>query len=612
MKKKICMFFGFLCAAAFLSAQVSVDPADSFYKYAQDWEMKGLVKSLPLIRPYPSSTVKEILETVINSSNKGEAELALKEYERIFTKPYTVYAEGSYEQKISHSQQFDNAEFEGNFKGSAGVAGEISFHPLVSFGYDLGLYAETGNWKSSSPMYTNKDHDSYHDATTIGPLRAYLDWNTNIAVGTTNVYGMAGISRTGFGPFLNDGVALNDTAFHSANFIFNATLEKLSYASTFEVIGATTNNPDFYGNLSDSKYLALHALRYRFNDKFSLSYYENIVFGPRPIPAYFLPAPYMAIQNIGGASDNLQMGVLAEVVPFPGLKWAADVFVDDISLNDIVKFDFDTRIRLATQTGLIYSPDNSPFKRFSLDYQMVLPYVYAHWEYTNDEIAEINGYTVNYQNFTNAGVHIGSVLDPNSDKISFSADFQPREFLRFSLKTNFIRHCNSAEAFSDYEVAKYVLAESGQYATDGSVYMHQMFENLDGAGGENVMQAWKTLGFMTSGHKMGVVQAALKGEFDFPKTKIGKFTLKAGYVFEFVKNAGVNKNIYTGGKFSSITENDDGTYSYTYNGTKEENKTKEELYAAALAEGASQKNAWVSNLKDVINHYFTIGIKYTY
>lgn len=605
MKKVLSSIFMFFVFIYVSFAQVSVHPDDRFYQFAQNWEIKGYIESLPLIRPYPSPVIKDILETVINCPNKADAEIALEEFERIFSKSYFASVEGGLDLKNSVSETNGGSELSKNLLGRAGIAGELVFHPLVSFGYDFGFYGESADFFDVAPYYVNKKPDSLFDPADIGPIEMYIDWNANVSVGTKKTYATGGLSTTGYGPFLNDGLALNDSSFHSGNFIFNTTQKKWSYASSLQMLGASVNNPYYASNLTDGKYLAFHAFQYRFNSKFHFSFYENIIFGPKFNIAYVFPVPFMGIQNVTGASANLQMGLLLESVPVKGLKLAADIFVDDLAVNDVVKFNFDTKIRIAGQTGVIYSPDNSICTTISMNYQMVFPYTYAHWEYTGSETAQINASTINYQNYTNGGVCVGSVLDPNSDKFSFKAEFNPLPFFNFSFATNFIRHCNSAEAFGNDDAVKYILAREGQYATDGSINMHQMFENLESEGGTPVDQAWNSLGFMTSGHKMEIVQAGIKGEFHFPKTKFGRFSLSAGYTFEYVKNAGVNRNLYTGGKIN--WEKDES--GYKVDGVS---VTYEELYNLALKEAEKQKNEWIASLENKINHYFSVGFKYIY
>ena len=158
------------------------------------------------------------------------------------------------------------------------------------------------------------------------------------------------------------------------------------------------------------------------------------------------------------------------------------------------------------------------------------------------------------------------------------------------------------------DAAKYFLAKEGQYATDGSAYMHQMFSDPDGTSGTHVDQAWENLGFMTSDHKMAVMQAGLTAEIDLPKTRGGQLTFLAGYTFEYVKNSGVDKNIYKGGTFKwGYSQNPEKPY--TFNGQE---LTKDEFSTAAKEVAARQKSEWIENLTDRVNHYFTLGFRYTY
>ena len=622
MKKivSICAFF-FFSALAF--SQVAVDINDSFYSDAQGWELRALTSVLPQLRPYPLKTVERILSDVIENGTEKDAETAKEHYERIFSKPYSFYAEGSGKgrfSKIKTENESDSSKARAAIV-EFGIGGDATLHPLVSYAYRIGLFCQTKEFEEYSPLYTNLLADAIFDPTESGPFTNYVTWNANASVGTDSLYGTLGMNRVGFGPFYGDGLTLNDTGYHSANIAFNATREKWSYASVYETIGATRNMGREADDswLSGNKYLAFHALKWHAFEKFSATYYENIVFGPQNNLSYFAPVPYMGLQNIGGANDNLQMGLLLEYKPVKGLGFAADFFADDIDLNSLFKGNIDSKNRFGVQAGAIFAPTDSIFSKISLNYTAVMPYVYAHWEYDDNRTGSFTGKTWNYQNYTNGGVNIGSTLDPNSDKISLTAQLRPTKNLKITFLGNLIRHANGAEDFSDDEAAEYMLASSGTYATDGTLYMSQMYSNPDGTSGKHVDSAWEKLGFMTSDHKMYIAQAGVSAEYTFAKTRAGKFSLFAGYTFEYVKNNGVNRHIYKGGliattdeeKSTKITANGDGTYTLPGSSDK---LTWEQLKSSSYVHKKinEARESWVANLDDCMNHYVSVSMKYSY
>lgn len=617
MKKNIVLLCGFFLLRSLVFPQASVEIHDRFYKEAQMWELRGLTSTLPQLRPYPVNVIRRVLSDVIENGGEDDAELAREEYERIFQKAWTPYLKASAGAKISHGSGSDDSATK-DFHAEIGVGGDISVHRLVSAGYKFGVYGQRNDFHDYSPLYSSMEEDSIFDPVDAGFLTAYLNWNMNVAFGNESVYGGGGLSRLGFGPFIGDGMALNDAGYHSANLTFNATRGSWSYASAYETIGATRNMGREAGGswLAGGKYLAFHALKWHAFRRFNVTYYENIIFGPHNNLAYIMPAPYYAVQNIGGANDNLQMGLLFEARPVKGLALTADFFADDIDLNEVLRLNFDSKLRFGFQTGVIYGPE-SPFRpRLTLNYTAIMPYVYAHWEYNDGRTAAFDGMTWNYQNYTNSGVNIGSALDPNSDKISLTAQFSPVRNLTLSLTGNFIRHANSAEDFSDDEAAVYMLAKKNTYATNGTLYMSQMFVNEEGSGGTHVSSAWDKLGFMTSGHKMYVTQLGLGAEYTFSRTRAGRFSLCAGYTFEYVKNAGVNEHIYKGG-VASYSEKEDGkTYyaksEYEYKAGKK--YTWDDFVKTDYIQNEikSAKDEWISNLHDLWNHYLSVSVKYSY
>lgn len=591
----------FLLALAAAVAQVSVDTGDPFYMTAQAWEIQGLTSPLPQLRPYPVRVIERIINEVIAAGTDeegnvipryaSEVEKARDEYERIFSRPFHVSVSAGGTARIASDLTNDDTTLRKQVQGEVAAEGDVvlPFTPLVTAGYHLGIWGTTTEYANVAQRYVNQPQDSVFDAASIGPMDGYLNVNCNVAFGTERYYATGGIHRTGYGPFLNDGLGLNDTAYHAANLTLNVSRPRWDFVTLYETIGASNNLGE---DLTDSKFLSFHAIRLNITPKFSLSYYENLTMGPHSSVLYMLPAPYMAIQNLGGAGANLQMGLLFEYKPVQTLKLAADVFVDDFDVEAIAKLNFDSKLRLAGQLGAVYAPIGSPLSYMSFNYQIVLPYVYAHWDYEQSADGVINGKTWNYQNYTNNGICMGASIPPDSDKVSFFARFAPRKRLTIDVSANFVRHQNVAESYSDDDKVGYMLAEPGRYRTDGSAFTHQNF-----TGGEHVDAAWNHLSFMSGGHTMLVCQFALAGEYTFPHVAKGRLAVRLGYAFEYIHNDGVQNDIYRG--------NRDAYY-------KEDGNLKDNYREAALRDAQAAYDEWVRQLTDRVNHFITLSLKYTY
>ncbi len=603
-----------MCCIFAASAQVSVDPTDRFYSEAASWEIKGLIPRLPQIRPYPVNVIKTILATVVQSSSKRDADLAADEYQRIFNKPWNVEIDGTIAYKQSKNLTTEETSRTRQLAGEPSVGGDIQFHPLASFGYKLGIYGTNVDESEMLSSYVNSTHDAIQDAATVGPFSAYIDMNTVVAVGTDHLYATAGVSRVGFGPFLNEGLALNDTAYHAANFTFNYNHGRFDYCQLYESIGATDNYGDDVSDyLASNKFLALHQLGFQLTKKIHVAYYETIVFGRRAEPSYLFPAPYMVTQGLNGCNDNLQMGLLLEVKPINTLKWATDFFVDDVEFNDLVKLHLDTKIRVAAQTGLEYAPNDSPCTLMSASYMIITPYTYSHWEYDDENSNQISGTSYNYQNYTNNGICIGASLPPDSDRILFTAKFRPQKSFGITVNTSFARHQNVCEALSDEDAFVYLASAKGQYNTSGGLYTQPMFSGDTGSTtGNQVDSGWDHMLFMKGDHTEYICSLGFSVDCLFPRIRIGQLSLNAGWTLEYIHNAGVDNEIYKGGTITTYTKGTDsnGDATYTYNGVTYSSLSDAADAAQSVIDEAKQN--WVNNLYDQANNYFTVSVKLTY
>ncbi len=604
-----------LSAAVCAHAQVGVDPDDYFYTLVESWENRGLLREVPPLRPYPMASIQNILQNVIKRGNERDVELAVEYWQKLTGRGWHVAArtEGDVVFPVSDAGGDPSFDFdpEDNVMLSLNPSVEgdaLLYKDWISMSYRLGLAVRSQESDAYFlPLYVNSPHDARQDAATLGPLYGYIDMNDVLSIGRSDLFLQAGIYRSGYGPFRDAGLALNDSTYHSANLSVSVVKEKWSYVQQYSAIGATHSNDG--SGLSPGKFLAFHAFEYKFLPNLSLSYYETIVYGNRFDLSYLLPVPYMAAQGIGGNADNLQMGLLLKFRPYNGLLLAADIFVDDIDVNKLVKdFSLKSKNRIAMQLGASFTPENLVLSKMEVRFAAVLPYTYSHWEYASTGgyagTAGMSAQMYNYQDYTNNGVPMGSPLPPNSLGFFTSVELTPLKNFRLKLGASIVSHGNVAESLSDDEAMRYLLSDDGVYATDGSIFMHSMF--ADPArdvhdGGTHVASAWDDMNFLNQSHKLLLLQATVDADYTFPSFRFGTLSLNAGYTFEYIGNKPKDvrfANLYPGGRVAGT-----GDGPYTIDGVG--SYTKEEVLVFF-------RDKWEKNLMNVITNYLRIGMSFTF
>lgn len=591
MKKSAIIFTSLIFFLMPLFGQASINPSDSFYSKAQQWQIKGLISELPPIRPYPLNIIKSILQTVIITEDENESEIAKEYWEEITGKAWNF----DFASKITTN--LDNIFYDVH----PSLNGNLAFkEDLITMGYNLAIDARNTDFQSFQPLYTFYPYDAIQDPASVGPAELYIDINNILNVGNNKTFLQCGIYRPGFGEFLNEGIILNDSTYHKGNLSFSYLSEKLDYSQLLSVIGSTLSYDGT--QLNPNKFLAFHSVKFKLIPKFNVSYYENIIFGNRFDISYLFPSPYMVAQGLGGCNDNLQMGLLFDYYPIKNLAFNFDVMVDDFDFNSLVKFNLDSKNRIAGTIGTTYTPNLNFINKIDLSYSLITPYTYSHWDYLNTESAIINQNTFNYQNYSNCGQKIGSLYDPNSDIIKFSTSLTPFKNFDINLTSKFIRHGNICETLSDEDALKYLLADKNVYSTDGTLFTHSMFSNPDNNYGEHVYTAWNKLNFLTQNHLSYTFQQNVNMSYKLPSfTKICSISFNVDYTFEYIHNFGINNHLYNGG---SIIANDDGSFVWNdktysdFEALSKDAKTITDYY----------KNLWIENLTDKVNNFVSVYI----
>lgn len=598
MKKKLLTIFLTL-VSAFVFAQVTLNPNDSFYKDAKNWETKKIIKWLPQMRPYPTKTIRNILETV--KQNGDEQDIALAEYysEKFFGKAWNVGFTIGDSLRLSSDDVIKNM-----FYAEPVVYGDLEFLNIVTLGYKIGVFVQNASLLEDEvcPLYKFRLTDTHDDPATVGPIKANIDMAANLTVGKENLFGQFGLNRIAFGPFVDDSVLLNGKQFHSGNFMFTYDAEKWGYTQTLSVLSRSPyNDKTINSYFKPEKYLAFHSVRLTPCDWFSFSYFEGSIYSNRFDPSYLIPVPYMVLQCMYGAADNLLSGVTFQFRPVERIDISISGVIDDIDLNGLAKGDFGTRLKMAMIAGVNYVPKVDFINNLSLDYTFVTPYTYSHSDpaynkFGDTETAKTFVDHYNKDNYTTRLQSLGTEIPPNSDRIHFAASFKPVDRLRIDLNTSFTRHGNIAESFSNEEARAYIDANTAisdmyieeeylfpNYSTDGSIWTSPMYPQNSKY--ECIPTASRNL-FLAQTNQMYILQCGLNAEYELPRYKWGTISFHAGYMFEYIYNKGVDSNIYIS-KGSGAP-------------------------AATDSDVASQKQNWINGFHNQFNNYFLVGVTYKY
>ncbi len=594
MKKNLLITIVFVLLALSSFAQMSVDPSHDIYTDIRVWESQGLVQNLPLLRPYPFQVLVPILKEVMQKGSPNQVRTATSYYEELTGT--VIQFESELEGSVKHNTSESSTD--ASVLGQLGITGDVSFLNLASIGYDIKL----AGYKTHPylPLFEGSPYDISDDPAKIGPIEAFLNMNSQATVGTENLYLQGGITRSSFGSFYENNAVIGNDAFHTGNFIGMLRNNNWSYTQSLHVLGATNNN----GNvITPNKFMSFHAISFKPIPKVKFTYYENIIYGDRFDPAYLLPVvPYMVTQSLGAYSDNLQMGIAIDATIVENISWNNNLLVDDISVNDIVQFDFDTKLRIVAQTGIVWSPNDSLAKLLTIDYTLISPFTYTHHhKFQNQETGESffgGPLSTNYQNYTTNGTSIGTSIPPNSDRLSLSITLTPTERFDVKLLVNMTRSANISESLSNESAMQYLaLPANKSFNTDGSIFNH--FTAPDGT----PLTESKEFGFLTQDTKMYVWQTGIEASYSLPEYNWGRLTFNFGYTFEYIKNYGVHENIFNG--IGADTNYDPETGTITDNEKESGGSISEADVQAAL-------DAWKDNLRDLVHHYISFSVRYNY
>ncbi len=504
-----------------LFGQQSLNPNDAMYKDLLLWEGKGIIRQLPVLRPYPPQVVKELLSTVAEKGDGADSAKA-RAYLKEVNAKFTIHAEAGGEIRATKDDDYEAAY--GMIQAGGWLTDKIHIEGMVK---GLTIHEQDGD---VLPLGRRTDIDVFEtwaDVTVKGKkIDLRQSQNVMFAAGDKDLYFQAGISRNSFGPFWGDSVVLSADATHTGHYSAVYRNGWFSYSTVLLELAAT----DYLWSTSgeDDKFPDKHLILQSFNfyptDWLELGYFETVVWGGRFDLTYLLPAKELFYaQSMAGFKDNSLVGLMADVRLGKNWKIPFVFYLDDTNLNDILKFDFGTKFKVAAQTGVQWTPDRAGIlKRISFDYTAVTPYMYTHKDqlYAEDgfELTAANRLAAlaqaNYNNYTHYGTNLGVGMDPNSDRVTIEALLEPIANMRLTLTGRLQRHGNASVHMIDPDARNDGSILDDGYNVHGDSSFHYKTNFLNQAVLETAVQAGFQIEYSIP---VGIMTAIIKGGYTFQR-----------------------------------------------------------------------------------------------
>ncbi|MDL2229824.1 hypothetical protein LJC14_06195 [Treponema sp. OttesenSCG-928-L16] len=445
MKKALIIGMFFLVLLGSLSAQFIHDPNDRIYTDLDRWSVRGYItSSLPLTRPYPAQLLDELLLQVMDKGDDAAVEKA-EAYKDAIARGNKLIHVGV----VGHMRGEDtDASIDGAFVAD----GMYRFRDWLSASYSYHLYGATKNLGKEIrvPGTYSPYSDFVSDWANVGPLNIYQNWLSTLGLGSADIYFQAGLNRTSFGPFYENGTVISADAGKGGHFHLNFRRPKWNYELLWLELIASDNLGD---DLHSSKHLRLHSLSYRITPNLEIGFMESVMWGPRIEPLYLIPFTNLfAAQSLGDFGDNSFLGMHVRWMMLENWQLLFQLYVDDLHFNDLIRFQFNTKYKLSGQLGANWTPEMKYLSSLSADYTLVFPYMYTHTSsnsadrYGNydDPLSPIDP-EVNYVNYSHMGRNLGGELQPNSDRISIRTRWKTFDKdLNLTGRFYFTRHGNAS------------------------------------------------------------------------------------------------------------------------------------------------------------------------
>ena len=456
MKTKLIILLLLFTVTITLGAQTVHDPNNEIYKDIDRWFVQGYITEfLPMVRPYPVKLIDKILEQVILNGDEQAQEKAANYRE--------VLSPGSRSFHVGGHGFIQGNEDEKNIIAAPLFEGLVHINEQFNASYNLTFFSFTNSRGEQFVVPGNYTQfpDLVDDLADVGKFRILQNWTSLVSYGSSEVYLQAGLSRSSYGPFYDNGIVVGPQAPRAGHFSFVYWEDLYSFEILFQTLIAT----DDYGMGNfPTKYNIIHNFNFRPIKNLEFGLVQTLVYGQRLDLLYLVPFSYLfGSQTINGFDDNAFIGLNLRWRPKNGLLFNGQVYIDDFHFNGFLSGDI--YFKAAGEIGFSWAPANSILSKLDFDYTLVTPYTYSHWHETKgarynglseptNPLSKPNGplgsrdprsRTGNFLNYTHMGRNIGPDLEPNSDRISLRTRWNVINNLDFYFTGYMIRHGNASE-----------------------------------------------------------------------------------------------------------------------------------------------------------------------
>ena len=515
----LCMFCSFN-----IFGQFTADPNDRLYRFLSLWEDKGYINKVPPVRPYPPQLLKRLLTEVQRAGQRHDRKVAEQYLRSLFPhdqgEDRDRLLKGALHPSFVAESMTETEDIYWKLAAHIDTLGSIGSYVAFTGNFAYSLIDDPGEGFYPERMNILNESRSGGGVLELGSRE--IDMSQlglfGLHFGNDWIYFQAGLMRTSFGPFYDNGAVLGPQAPAAGHFSFSfQATDWLTISSVYLELAAEYREDKETGSKTGigkvvNKYLVLHSLVFYPFDWWTLGVVQTVVAGNRFNPVYLIPIQHMFYtQQLWGDEDSSFLGLFNEFslphdfgidIMFYVDDWDAFGGTSDsgekgINLNS-------AQNKFALQIGLSWSPSYRILRRVSLDYLMITPYTYTHSAHRS----------VDFLSYTHAGENLGSILDPNSDQITLTVFLTPTEWLDMDLWGRFIRHGNASE---DYPTGDGTIFDDG-YTSTGEVTFFGPSR------------------FLTQDTLEMVLQLGLNLDFRFPQ----RLWFEVGYMIEQVWNRGFN------------------------------------------------------------------------